>query len=121
MYKRQVQDLAKDFFYACLTKTNYGIEAKNYLFGRGIGQNIIDEFKLGFAPNAWDKLSHAFKKRGISDLLLVKSGLAAERKNEGVYDRFRNQMCIRDRSYGYVNGCSWTKKYDIPSYHINAY
>lgn len=87
-----VQDLAKDFFYACLTKTNYGIEAKNYLFGRGIGQNIIDEFKLGFAPNAWDKLSRAFKKRGISDLLLVKSGLAAERKNEGVYDRFRNRV-----------------------------
>lgn len=87
-----VQDLAKDFFYACLTKTNYGIEAKNYLLGRGIGQNIIDEFKLGFAPNAWDKLSLAFKKRGISDLLLVKAGLAAERKNEGIYDRFRNRV-----------------------------
>ena len=87
-----VQDLAKDFFYACLTKTNYGIEATNYLLRRGIDRAVIDEFKLGFAPDAWDKLTDAFEKRGISEALLVKAGLAAERKTDGVYDRFRNRV-----------------------------
>ncbi len=88
----RVQELAKDFFYACLTKTNYGKHAKEYFLQRGVNDDVINNFKLGFAPEAWDKLSMAFAKRGFSEEILIKSGLAVERKSEGIYDRFRNRV-----------------------------
>jgi len=90
----RVHEMARDFFHACLTKTKYGIQAKTYFLQRGINEKIIEDFKLGFAPQSWSKLSEAFQKRGISDELLIESGLAAERSSGGVYDRFRNRVII---------------------------
>lgn len=102
----QVQGLAGDFFYACLTKTGYGKQAKAYFMKRGVDQGTIDEFKLGFAPDAWDKLSVAFQKRGIDNSLLVQAGLAVEKKHGGLYDRFRNRIIFpiideRGRTIGF--------------------
>ncbi len=91
---QKVHALARDFFHNCLTKTNYGVSAKAYLAGRDISAATIEEFGLGYAPDAWDKLSSAFLKRGIKQEFLLESGLAAERKTGGIYDRFRNRMII---------------------------
>ena len=92
---RKVNELAGNFFHNCLTRTSYGAAAKKYLASRGILEDTITEFRLGFAPDAWDKLSEAFLKSGIAPGLLVECGLAAQRKNgPGIYDRFRNRMMI---------------------------
>ena len=92
---QKVHQLARDFFHNCLTKTHYGTQAQQYFASRGITAEIIEEFQLGYAPDAWDKLSKAFLKRGITQELLLESGLVAERKNtDGVYDRFRNRVII---------------------------
>lgn len=92
---QKIHEMAGDFFYNCLMKTSYGIPAKEYLFSRGIHEDIISEFRLGYAPDAWDKLSMAFLKRGIKQEFLVESGLAAQRRNsQGAYDRFRNRVMI---------------------------
>lgn len=87
-----VHETARDFFYACLTKTNYGNPARAYFKKRGLDETVIEKFKLGFAPQAWDKLSAALTKRGFSEEILLKAGLAAKRKSEGIYDRFRNRV-----------------------------
>lgn len=92
MKLRGVHELAGDFFYACLTKTKLGQQGKTYLTKRGVSDEVIHRFKLGFAPDAWDKLSVAFAKRGYSEELLVKAGLAVERNSNGIYDRFRNRV-----------------------------
>lgn len=47
-----VNKTARDFFYACLMKTRYGIPAHEYLTRRGINAEIIEKFQLGFAPDA---------------------------------------------------------------------
>ena len=92
---RKVNEMAREFFHNCLTMTRYGEAGKKYFAGRGISPETIEEFKLGFAPNAWDKLSAAFEKRGIKQEFLLASGLSAERNNGGgVYDRFRNRVII---------------------------
>lgn len=87
-----VHELAKDFFYACLTKTGYGKAPKAYFLDRGVDDDAIGRFGLGFAPDAWDKFTSAFVKRGFSEELLVKAGLAAPRKSGGAYDRFRGRV-----------------------------
>ena len=92
---RKVNEMARDFFHNCLTMTHYGEAGKAYFAGRGISPETIEEFKLGFAPNAWDKLSTAFTKRGVKQDFLLASGLSAERNNGGgLYDRFRNRVII---------------------------
>ena len=92
---RKVNALARDFFHNCLTVTRYGAAGKAYLAGRGITDEAIARYAIGFAPNAWSKLSDAFRKRGISEYILVTAGLAVRReRGEGVYDRFRNRVII---------------------------
>lgn len=92
---RKVNEMARDFFHNCLTMTSYGQAGKAYFAGRGISPETIEEFKLGYAPNAWDKLSTAFSKRGVKQEFLLASGLSAERNNGGgLYDRFRNRVII---------------------------
>lgn len=89
----QANVLARDFFHACLTKTSYGKPAREYLARRGISDEMITAFKLGFAPQAWDKLSTAFTERGIEAKVMLKAGLAVERTSgSGVFDRFRNRI-----------------------------
>ena len=92
---RKVTALARDFFPHCLTMTRMGERGKAYFAGRGIRQETIEEFQLGYAPPAWDKLSTAFLKRGIKQEFLLASGLCAERKQGGgLYDRFRGRVII---------------------------
>jgi DNA primase len=92
---RKVNELAKTFFHNCLTVTRYGEAGRRYFAARGISPETIEEFSLGFAPDAWGKLSDAFLARGISERLLLESGLSAQRKSgSGLYDRFRNRVII---------------------------
>ena len=92
---REAHELAGKFFHNCLTMTKYGTAGLEYFHHRGINDNIIEEFNLGFAPDAWDKLTTAFAKRGIDTELLLESGLVVKRqKGQGEYDRFRNRVMI---------------------------
>lgn len=85
--------MAGDFFHSCLTKTNYGKAAKEYLKGRGVTDETIATFRLGFAPNAWDRLTTALAGRGFTADTLAKAGLAVARSGgDGVYDRFRDRI-----------------------------
>jgi DNA primase len=60
---------------------------------RGISQETIDAFKLGYAPDSWDHLLNYFTNQRISITLIEKSGLILPRKNKsGYYDRFRNRI-----------------------------
>ncbi|HWR29584.1 MAG TPA: DNA primase, partial [Negativicutes bacterium] len=89
----QVNEMASDFFHSCLLNTNYGKVAKEYLTSRGISQDMIEKFHLGFAPPSWDKLLSSFRQRGVSDELLLKAGLVVSRASEdGFYDRFRDRI-----------------------------
>lgn len=93
---QQVNEMACDFFHNCLTLTGYGERGRAYLEGRGISRETIEEFHLGFAPNAWDMLAMAFQKRGVAREQLLAAGLVMEQKKdeERIYDRFRNRVMI---------------------------
>ncbi|MBQ3854849.1 MAG: DNA primase [Anaerovibrio sp.] len=92
---RELHEMAGKFFHNCLTMTNYGKAGLAYFHKRGIGDDIIEEFQLGFAPDAWNKLTDAFAKRGVNTELLLESGLVVKRQQgNGEYDRFRNRVMI---------------------------
>ena len=90
----KVNEMARNFFHNCLTMTHMGEVGKAYFAGRGISMETIDEFSLGYAPDAWDKLTKAFTARGVSRDFLLEDGLSMERQGGGLYDRFRHRVMI---------------------------
>jgi DNA primase len=84
---------AMDFFYQALCRGNAGQAARSYFEHRGISQKTIDDFKLGYATDSWDRLLNYFTNQQISPAVIEKSGLILPRKNKkGYYDRFRNRI-----------------------------
>ena len=78
------------FFYSQLYSPA-GKECLDYTTRRGLTKNIITQFGMGYAPNSWNALVDAMRKKGYTDQELVAADLAGE-KNGRVYDRFRNRL-----------------------------
>jgi DNA primase len=100
---RQVLDHAIAFYHAVLTSSNAGTAALEYVHGRGITDESIETFQLGWAPGGWDQMTRTLQaKRDVRPEELVEVGLAAPRSNgrQGVYDKFRSRVIfpIRDAS-----------------------
>ncbi|HEY7618470.1 MAG TPA: DNA primase [Solirubrobacteraceae bacterium] len=67
--------------------------ARSYLAGRGLDEATLREFRVGYAPSAWDKVLVASRRAGFSDRELVEAGLASRARGEGrTYDRFRRRI-----------------------------
>lgn len=67
--------------------------ARKYLESRGISSEIIEEFKLGFAPDSWDAIVKFASARNIGIKELEELGLVVARESgSGHYDRFRNRI-----------------------------
>lgn len=86
LYKINVE--AARYFFSNL---KYDKTAKDYFRARGIAENIIRSFGLGYAQNNWNGLLYYMKKKGYSELDLINAGLIIQ-KNNSFYDRFRNRV-----------------------------
>jgi DNA primase len=63
------------------------LEAKQYLYGRGLDQKTIESFRIGFAQNDWRTLYNFLRKNNFSDSDIETSGLCIKHE-KGFYDRF---------------------------------
>ena len=66
--------------------------AVEFLTQRGIGEEAIDRWQLGFAPASWQSLTAALRKDGFSDDLLLEAGVAARSRTGSIYDRMQNRV-----------------------------
>jgi DNA primase len=67
--------------------------AREYLAGRGFSEEILREFRIGYAPSAWDRMLVAAQQAGFRPEELVAAGLAQRgRQGGGLYDRFRARI-----------------------------
>lgn len=78
-------------FYQAKLRDSQGQKALKHLKERGFSQEIIDFFKLGYAPNAWDQLTKFLYKKGFTPEELVEAGLSIQGE-KGFYDRFRGRI-----------------------------
>ena len=91
----KINELARDFFHDRLMKTPEGERGRKYLAGRGITEETIENFKLGFAPVDWDAITSFFTERGFKREDLIKSGIVSRRKDDsGIFDRFRGRVMV---------------------------
>lgn len=81
-------------FYGDQLRSVGASRAIDYLKRRGVSDEVIRDFGLGFAPEAWDALLSRFDRS-----LLIEAGLAVVRDDGRVYDRFRGRLMfpIRDK------------------------
>ncbi|HTA33010.1 MAG TPA: DNA primase [Solirubrobacteraceae bacterium] len=81
--------------------------AREYLQERGLGEEVLREFRVGYAPSAWDRVLLASRRGGFSEQELYATGLAQRSKENGrPYDRFRSRIMfpladIRGRVLGF--------------------
>ncbi|MBN2563784.1 MAG: DNA primase [Phycisphaerae bacterium] len=70
-----------------------GRNVRGYLENRGISEESVRRFALGYAPDSWDSLRRAAAERGIPSQLLSMAGLTKENPDTGnCYDAFRNRL-----------------------------
>jgi DNA primase len=81
--------------------------AREYLQSRGLGEEILRSFRVGYSPSAWDRVLLASRRAGFSPQELYATGLAQRSKQDNsLYDRFRGRIMfpladIRGRVLGF--------------------
>src|SRR5690606_4529713 len=58
----------------------------------GYREDIIQKFELGYSPDQWTQLIEEAKKAGFQDEYLLDIGLAIQRDDRSLYDRFRGRV-----------------------------
>ncbi len=82
--------------------------ARTYLLGRGLQEATLREFRVGYAPSAWDRILRASRTSGYRDEELLAVGLAQRSKTRPgqIFDRFRERIMFpavdaRGRVHGF--------------------
>lgn len=91
-------EAAARFFSEALA-SGQGERARRYLERRHFGQNAIEGFTLGYAPNGRDGLLQTLRKAGFDDRIALAAGLARQDDDAGnARDQFRGRLMfpIRD-------------------------
>ena len=95
----QLLDRTAAFYSSYLWESKEAGKARAYLAERGLEEQVLRDFGVGFAPSAWDKVLVAGQRAGFSVAELHGVGLVQKGRGGGEYDRFRSRIMfpIRDR------------------------
>jgi DNA primase len=91
---RDLHIQATSWFQGQLLTSPEGQRARDYLQRRGISQESIETFQLGYARDGWEHLIRHLKGLGFTLDEIVQGGLAIQREHGGAYDRFRGRLII---------------------------
>lgn len=83
---------AAGYYSRLLTTGPEGAAARNYLAGRGVGEEIFAPYRLGCASEKWDGLATFLKQSGVPLEQVEKLGLIKSRSGGGYFDLFRNRL-----------------------------
>ena len=90
---------AAAMYHRRLVQSDAGKAMLEYLHNRGVTQETIERFELGSAPDEWDSLLKAAKRKKIPAAALQRAGLVSSSdQGDRTYDRFRGRIMfpIRD-------------------------
>ena len=93
--KKRLYDICEwacKFFEKQLHESKIGKRAKEYLRQRGISEESIRKWRIGWAPETWHGLSDFLAKKGFKKEEIEEAGLAIKNEKGNVYDRFRGRI-----------------------------
>lgn len=98
--RRTLYDLmgsCADYFSHQLYQHPAAADVQQYVLGRGLSEEIVNTYQIGFAPQGWDNLIQHFRSEQTNAELLT-TGMLTQNDKGRIYDRFRNRLMfpIRD-------------------------
>ncbi len=88
----EINQIASEYFRDLLTRRREGEEGRRYLSQRGISQEVVAEYGLGYSADRWDGLVEHLRQKKASLDLARELGLIFPKKREGWYDAFRRRI-----------------------------
>jgi DNA primase len=85
-------DRAARFYATYLRESAEAGRARDYLASRGLSDEVLAEFRVGYSPSAWDRMILGARQNGFSEEELIAAGLAQRGRGGGLYDRFRGRI-----------------------------
>ena len=80
-------------WHACLVSDGAGQKARDYLTERGVSDDAIKHFRLGFSPDSWDDTINWAKAKNFGLESLEQAGLALKKEGGAdYYSRFRGRL-----------------------------
>ena len=85
---------AATYYARYLWESGEAAGAREYLLGRGLTEETLREFAVGYAPSAWDRILTASRSAGFSEDELLDAGLVQRSRTRpgSVFDRFRERI-----------------------------
>ncbi|MBL7058581.1 DNA primase [Patescibacteria group bacterium] len=96
-----VLDIASRYYCKILLNSEVANKALEYAVKRGLTEDLIEEWRVGYSPNSWDDLYLFLKKKGFSDADMLLAGLVLKKdQGNGYYNRFRGRIMfpIKDQN-----------------------
>lgn len=88
----EISELAAKFFEKQLWESENGKKTLEYLKSRGLKNETIKEWRLGWAPNTWNSLKSFLKEAGFEEKGIYAAGLSVKKEEGNFYDRFRGRI-----------------------------
>jgi DNA primase len=89
----EITELACRFFEKQLQASSAGLEAKKYLLDRGVKEETIAKWRLGYAPDVWDGLTKFLIGKGHKSEDIERAGLCIKSpKSQNYFDRFKARI-----------------------------
>lgn len=95
----QIHEKTSELYHHILMNTQIGEKALQYLLDRGLTEEVIRTFQIGFAPRDRSLLSKVLEKENFSEELLRKSGLLFQMDNGDWLDRFYQRIMFPITNY----------------------
>jgi DNA primase len=80
------------FYATYLWDSDEAARARGYLAERGLAEQVLRDFRVGYSPSAWDRVITAAQRDGFRPADLIAAGLAQRGREGGIYDRFRGRI-----------------------------
>jgi DNA primase len=80
------------FYATYLWESGEARKARGYLLGRGLGEQVLRAFKVGYAPSAPDRVALSAQRDGFRPEELIAADVARRGRGGGLYDRFRGRI-----------------------------
>ncbi len=85
-------DRTAGFYAKFLWEAPEAKRARDYLAGRGLSEEVLRSFRVGYAPKAWDRVLTGARQGGFTEAELLAAGLARRARNGNLMDRFRERI-----------------------------
>lgn len=73
-------------------RQSLGRDARSYLINRGLNNEVLQKFEIGFAANSYDQMCNQLIAAGFSVEMLLKTGIISKNSKGGLYCKFRNRV-----------------------------